>query len=253
MGDLVVAGVAFDAEVLEATRLSSFKSGFDPWLRVQLSFARRPVDRPLWSVPLPSGNVASVAEDESGYVAEDHGPVANRTLLRLILAREVARRGGLVLHASGIKVGDLAWLFLGRSGAGKTTIAMQADGELLSDDTVVVLPLGGRFVAFGTPFMSQDGRTGSPIDAPIGALCLLRWSAKLCVTPESQRGLLASMFRSVFLPPSHDALLANVTKTAMGLAASVPGCVLSFPRDYSFRPEDLGSSVATQAGSENAR
>jgi hypothetical protein len=66
------------------------------------------------------------------------------------------RGRGLLVHACGVLRGDGVHLFVGRSGAGKTTmarlLAAAGAGEILSDDRLVVRPRDDGFEAWGTPW-----------------------------------------------------------------------------------------------------
>ena len=66
------------------------------------------------------------------------------------------RRRGLLVHGCGVLVGEEAHLFLGRSGAGKSTMAglleQRGAGLILSDDRLILRPEGGGFRVFGTPW-----------------------------------------------------------------------------------------------------
>jgi len=89
-------------------------------------------------------------------------PFVFENFLRIITAFAVLARGGLLLHSSGIVRDGKAWLFLGRSGAGKTTLARKAlatGADILSDDGNVLLPDGqGGFEAGPVPFAGELGQ-----------------------------------------------------------------------------------------------
>lgn len=90
-------------------------------------------------------------------------------------SRLLARRGAVELHASAVVFSGLAYVFVGDSGAGKTTVsrlAADAGGNVLSDDRTVVAIRDGIPYAWGTPWHGT-GKQSSPGFAPIDALCLL--------------------------------------------------------------------------------
>ena len=74
--------------------------------------------------------------------------------LRLFLAHRMLQDGrGFLLHASAAVWQNRTFVFLGHSGAGKSTSAYHTPGTLLSDETVAILPgPDGRLFALGTPF-----------------------------------------------------------------------------------------------------
>lgn len=63
---------------------------------------------------------------------------------------------GVLLHACCIDDNGEGYLFLGQSGAGKSTMAKLWDGKkgirILSDDRVIVTAAGGGLIAHGTPW-----------------------------------------------------------------------------------------------------
>lgn len=82
------------------------------------------------------------------------------SMLRILYAQAVLGRNGVSIHASCVCAGGKAYLFLGKSGTGKSTHArqwMQAfpDCSLLNDDNPVVRMEEGRAVAYGTPWSGK--------------------------------------------------------------------------------------------------
>jgi hypothetical protein len=83
------------------------------------------------------------------------------TVLRVVLARHLARRRGLLLHASAWLRHGRAAVFFGATTAGKTTtVGAAPPGEYLCDDGIIVRRLQDGWAAFGTPFRGSDGRPG---------------------------------------------------------------------------------------------
>ena len=73
--------------------------------------------------------------------------------LRVVYAWLCLQRGGLLLHACGLRADDRGYLFAGPSGAGKSTVAMLSpSATVLSDDLVIVRQVCGRYHVYGTPF-----------------------------------------------------------------------------------------------------
>src|SRR2546421_554321 len=93
----------------------------------------------------------------------------------------LARGRGVELHASGIiDGGGRGRLFVGQSGAGKSTTArlwMDAeDVEIVSDDRVIVREAGGEWRMFGTPWHGEAALS-SPAPAPLDGVFLLQQAA----------------------------------------------------------------------------
>lgn len=92
-----------------------------------------------------------------------NGP-ADPTLLRfglwICLGMVLAPEGILALHASAIRLGEEAVLFLGESGTGKSTHTRLwcnhiPDAELLNDDSPLVGLHGGEPTAWGSPWSGK--------------------------------------------------------------------------------------------------
>src|SRR5437879_11814659 len=78
------------------------------------------------------------------------------------------------MHASSA-VRDNAYVFVGVSGAGKTTISRLApsDVHLLTDEISYVRKQADAYRAYGTPFAGESARPGETLTAPLEAACLL--------------------------------------------------------------------------------
>lgn len=100
--------------------------------------------------------------------------------LRVLTAYHLLTRDGLLLHSSGVVEGEAAYLFLGRSGAGKTTVARlsQAGGrDVLSDDMNAVVAAGAKPRVLPVPFAGELEPTprGRALEKlPLAALLRLR-------------------------------------------------------------------------------
>jgi hypothetical protein len=103
--------------------------------------------------------------------------------LMLCFAFASASRGALLVHASAVLADGWAWLFLGRSGTGKSThsrlwLGQVAGCRLLNDDNPVIRRFpDGSVRAYGSPW---SGKTPCHLDedAPIGAFVQLRQASR---------------------------------------------------------------------------
>ena len=85
----------------------------------------------------------------------DAGPLHRvfENFLRVVAAHWFLRQGSLLVHASGVVRGGAAYLFFGPSGAGKTTVTLLSEGDLiLGDDLILLQPNGQSFEACSVPF-----------------------------------------------------------------------------------------------------
>jgi len=77
----------------------------------------------------------------------------------LILYYLTALKGAVMIHASAVNAGGRGWLFSGRSGRGKTTIARLFDSkgiEVIHDDRVILVKSNNKWHIYSTPVYSND-------------------------------------------------------------------------------------------------
>lgn len=82
------------------------------------------------------------------------------SMLRIAFAQAIIRRDGISIHSSAVVADGKAWLFLGKSGTGKSTHSRMwlrniPGAHLLNDDNPAVRMIDGRPYAFGTPWSGK--------------------------------------------------------------------------------------------------
>lgn len=99
-------------------------------------------------------------------------------MLRVVYSQAVLRHGGVAIHASAVAADGRAYLFLGRSGTGKSTHSQQwlkaFEGvELVNDDNPTLRLTANCVTAYGTPW---SGKTPCYRDVayPVGGIVRLR-------------------------------------------------------------------------------
>ena len=155
----------------------------------------------------------------------------------VIVAHLLGRGLGVELHGCGIIDGDgRGQLFVGQSGAGKTTTARvwlsEGHYEIVSDDRVIVRFVDGEWRMFGTPWHGE-AELSSPVSAPLGAIHLLVQASRteLVALPPAQAA--AALFGCTF-PPFYDAeALAFTLECLARIVNDVPVRALRFLPDRS--------------------
>jgi hypothetical protein len=156
----------------------------------------------------------------------------------LIVGNLLARGRGVELHGCGIIGPDgRGRLFVGQSGAGKTTTARlwlaNRDGiEIVSDDRVILREGGGEWRMYGTPWHGE-AELASPSSAPLAAIYLLQQAPATRVVDISRATAAARLFGCTF-PLFYDGRALAFTVDCIGrITGDVPVRVLEFTPDVS--------------------
>ncbi len=166
----------------------------------------------------------------------ERGGLASLTLLptdQVLLARLLAERGGCFLHSCGIVLDGAGVLFVGESGAGKSTAMEQfaAVSEPLCDDRNIVRVWPDGIRVHGT-WSHGTVPIASPRSAPLRAICFLKQAPENVVRPvaapaEAVRGLVPRLVRPLVVGDWWQRTL-DVVET---IVREVPCYELSFARD----------------------
>ena len=190
------------------------------------------------SIPLEerdtAGSLGVVNEDELAC------PSVVENVLRVFTAYKAVESGGVILHSAGLVFEEKAYIFVGRSNAGKTTLTRKAykyGAKVLSDDINMVLPRTNQsgFNAHAVPFSGEFGRTlehaASRESYPLAALVLLTQGELLRVTTAEPSDAVAKLLvGSPFV--NMDTKQAPLLFDAVtDLAAQVPVLRLQSARD----------------------
>jgi len=157
---------------------------------------------------------------------------------------------GVELHAAGLIDADgRGHLFVGHSGAGKSTMTRLWEGEpgvvILSDDRIILRRKEDRFLMYGTPWHG-DARHASPASAPVSAIYLLAHGNATRPAPLASPQALARLFTmSVSAFYSQDAVdftLGFISR----LVDVVPCFALPFVPDRRVVDLVLGADIPAQ-------
>jgi len=171
--------------------------------------------------------------------------VSVEVALRWVVAIELLKFDGLLLHASSAVLENEGHLFLGCSGRGKTTMVDSGQFEsVLSDEiTIISRNRAGEFRVWPSPFwgLERVGQGGD--DCAIAGIHLLDGRERTNAAPISQSDLLAGIYERVVDLEAGRSLPARVLGTAASLASEVPGDRLSWRMG-----EPVGGALLGQQG-----
>jgi hypothetical protein len=157
---------------------------------------------------------------------------------RLVVAYRLLELGGVLLHSAGLAWKGRALVFVGHSGAGKTTLSrlgLAAGHTVLSDDMNALCPDDSRrLMAEKLPFAGDLGRVPSPRQAfPLAAVCRLRKgeNRRRRIRPAEAVAFLVGSAPFVNVDPHRSDRLTNNLEN---LVRTVPVDELSFSREGGF-------------------
>mgnify|MGYP000085337621 CR=1 FL=1 len=111
------------------------------------------------------------------YISDSGWRSITYPFLEILTIQLLALNNGVLLHACAVSVNEKGYLFVGQSGAGKSTIAnLWKKGKgatILSDDRIIVRKRDSRFWIYGTPWHG-DAKVCSSEKAPLEKLFFLK-------------------------------------------------------------------------------
>ena len=150
---------------------------------------------------------------------------------QILLMYILAERKGLLVHALGFILKDRGYLFPGRSGAGKSTMARELEKkegfELLSDDRLVIKKSGDTFKVYGTPW---PGDAGIALNRSVGlsAVFFLEHGPINRIEELDHRGAVERLLSVVSVPWFDKDVIPPILSSCEELASQVPAYTLYF-------------------------
>jgi hypothetical protein len=162
----------------------------------------------------------------------DADRIALEAFLRVMWSIALPEAGGLLLHAASIDRGGRAFVFAGRSGSGKTTIARLSSGdEALSDEMSLVRLTASGAACHGTPFSGDLGIPGPNRAVPLAAVCAIEHGERHALVHQRPAEALRTLLPHVVHFVREPGLTARVFGIAARLVEQVPCFRLSFRPD----------------------
>lgn len=141
-------------------------------------------------------------------------------------------RGGAVFHASGVEQNGKGYLFLGQSGAGKSTVASlseQAQGTIVHDDQVMLGFEAGHYLL---------AHPSSRITPPLRGIFLLKQSKEDCLVPLTPQATASGLGKSLLEYANGQDLYGPWVRqgfqNATAIARAIPGYELHFRKSPDF-------------------
>jgi hypothetical protein len=157
------------------------------------------------------------------------------SLLRIQLSWMLLSRSGFLLHAATIIRNGKAYVFTGRSGAGKSTVAsLSPAGSVLTDEISLLRRDGGVWRAYGTPFLGEFRAAGSNSSAPIAAILRLLQAPENRVMPLRPMEVLRTILPNVLFFSTEPDANRRLLEILSQAATEISGHNLAFRKDRTF-------------------
>ncbi len=168
------------------------------------------------------------------YPWRDGGGIPEAPVDRVLLVNRLALQGVAVLHASAVRIDGGVYLFCGRSGIGKSTMAQlwraHARGVLLNDDRALVFLRGRDPLGGAAPWHGKEPAV-DPVPGPLRGIFHLAQAPVNRLDPLGEGDAVARLLATGVVPLYHEAAVDRLAATFADLCGKVP----SF--DLAFRPD----------------
>lgn len=157
--------------------------------------------------------------------------------LRSAVALLAYQRGGLLIHGAALLEDGQAYLFIGQSGSGKTTVVgLSRHAVALGDDLVVVRPELQGWTVYGTPFWNGETKTrqGQTASGPLAGIYKLIQDRDVYLAPMSPAAAAAELLANCPVVNGQPGLTPGVLGRCWTLVSTVPMQGLHFRKDDSF-------------------
>jgi hypothetical protein len=157
---------------------------------------------------------------------------------RVLVAHRLLREKGVLLHSAGVVIDDQAFLFIGPSAAGKTTLArkaLAAGFPVLSDDLNAILDASDDPMVVQLPFTGELERNANiPRPRRLGGIFLLEKDKTVSFVGISRGDAVASLVSTSPFVNQDEASFDTLLDTVDGLARKVPIAKMTSALDSTF-------------------
>jgi len=161
-------------------------------------------------------------------------PTGLNSFLRFLYSLVLLKEPGFLVHAAGLIKNEKGYIFPGKSGVGKTTIARLSPGATLLSDDIPLVKMGGTPLIFGTPFWGDLAVGGKKTSAPLAGIYFPVKDKKSYTERLKPRQVFEKILPNVVFFFKNEKFSKQLFDLCFDLAAKVPGYELHFLPDFSF-------------------
>lgn len=157
------------------------------------------------------------------------------SLLRIFLSWKLLEHQGFLLHAATVIRDGKAYIFTGRSGAGKSTVAtLSPQGSVLTDEISLLRREQGVWRAYGTPFWGEFKAAGSNSSAPVAGIFRLLQASENLVVALRPMAILRTLLPNVLFFSAEAEANRQLLEILSRAATEISGYNLSFRKNPTF-------------------
>lgn len=157
------------------------------------------------------------------------------SLIRILLSVLLTRQRGFLLHAATVVNKGRAYIFAGRSGTGKSTVAsLSPKDSVLTDEISLLKFVDDAWHAFGTPFWGEFRAQGANVHVPVAGVYFLSQASEDRVESLSARESLRAMLPNVLFFSREHEMTESLLSLASEFLGSLPCYRLFFRKDCRF-------------------
>jgi len=179
---------------------------------------------------------ASLSLSEECFEGRIAAPI-EYPLDEVLITHRLAREKAIELHGCGVVAtqSGAAYLFVGHSGAGKSTTARlwtsQEGVEILSDDRIIMREHAGQMLMYGTPWHGEAA-FASPASSPLSGIFVLEHGLGNAITRLSRCQAVSELLARSFVPFHRHEYVGAALDVLQRVADTVP-CYR-----YAFEPDE---------------
>ena len=155
---------------------------------------------------------------------------------QILMINLLGRKRGILVHSCGIGIRDQGLLFIGSSGAGKSTIAnlwkKERNAVLLNDDRVILRQLDSNFWIYGTPWHG-DAKVYSPCKVRLKKIFFLKQAEKNSIRNLDSFSAVSHLVICSFIALWNRDAVSFTLNLCSGLVQDIPCFELNFVPDQS--------------------
>ncbi len=159
-------------------------------------------DEPLFTVSASDEEIDNEMSITNGEFSRD---ICEGTCIHRAVTRGLVKYGIMLIHSAVITVDGEAYVFMAKSGVGKSThirLWQKVFGDravVLNGDKPYFTFEDGVLIAHGTPWRGKE-LLGCPMKAPVRGICILRRGIENQILPATSHDAVGQIFHQVLLP-----------------------------------------------------